>query len=386
MTSHKETKGITKPTFIKTAIDVAEHFGFEPLGESFAGIDSVKVQSDAVEHVFPHERHLLHVGKKFVEHSKHLKTNHHLTYEVHMKATAQRNPVAFSLHISGTKKPLAEATLIATARAILKEAGHSETTVHMNSLGNLDASNRFNKDLVLFLKKILTGSLAASVAKEIQENPRKVYSKLLSEKHPQVHLAPNPMDYLNDEARAHLWGILEFLEGSDIPYVLDHSVMGSEDYFEHSLFQIRATDASNGEATTVAHGGRFSALTRKAFKQHVEASGIVITCDIETKYEEQKKKTTRTTKFHFAQIGDQAKKMTLKVLQNLRDAHVKVRHHFTHDTLSEQMHDAPQSEYVIVMGHKEAVDGTAIVRENKTRSQKVIPLAQLGAYLKKLEK
>lgn len=385
MSSHKEIHGITKNSSLRNSIEIAEHFGFEPLQLSFEGLEKAKLQTDPVEHIYPHERHFISVAKTFSEHSKHLRSNHHLTYEVHMKAVSQRNPIAFSLHIAGTKKPLAEATLIATARAILKEAGHTETTVHMNSLGNLDASNRFNKDLVLFLKKILTGSLAQSVAKEIQDNPRRVYTKLLQEKHPQIHLAPNPMDYLNDEARAHLWGVLEFLEGSDIPYVLDHSVIGSSDYFEHSLFQIRSS-LKTGESVPVAHGGRFSALTRKAFKQHVEASGVVISCEIEGKYDEPKRASKKSTRFHFAQIGDQAKKLALKVLQNLRDTRVHVSHHFTHDTLGEQMADANKSEYVIVMGHKEAVDGTAIVRENKTRSQKVIPLGQLAAYLKKLEK
>ena len=41
--------------------------------------------------------------------------------------------------------------------------------------------------------------------------------------------------------------------------------------------------------------------------------------------------------------------------------------------------------YVIVMGKKEAVERTAIVRNNDTHSQDVISLADLPKHMKKIE-
>ncbi len=41
------------------------------------------------------------------------------------------------------------------------------------------------------------------------------------------------------------------------------------------------------------------------------------------------------------------------------------------------------SPYVLIMGHKEAVEGTILVREVATNSQDAIPLPELTGYLKR---
>ena len=39
--------------------------------------------------------------------------------------------------------------------------------------------------------------------------------------------------------------------------------------------------------------------------------------------------------------------------------------------------------YIIIMGHKEAMEGTVLVREVATNSQDAIPLPELSNYLKR---
>lgn len=381
-TKHDETQKV-----LQTAVTVAEHFGFRPLEQLTATVEGAKVTSDGVEVIHAHEKFFVSPTKTFAERAKHLRSNHALTYEVHMKAISKKNPVAFTLHVAGVRRPIAEATLIATAQTILKEIGIDKTIVKMSSYGNVDSSNRYNRDLSAFLKKILGTATTQAIAKDIVTDPRKIFAKFIIEKHPNAKQAPNPLDYLNDDSRAHLREVLEYLETTGIEYELDNRVVGSEHVFDQTIFEIHQVH-EDGSTQPVAHGGRMNVLSRKAFKQHVDATGLVITCEAKGKLPKSiqaKSPAKSKVKFYFAHISDEAKKLTLKVLSALYESRIPVGHVLTQETLGDQMVGAKDATHVIIIGHKEAVDGTVIVREVVTRAQKIIPLSQLAQHLKKIQ-
>ncbi len=380
-TKHDDTQKV-----LQTAVNVAEHFGFKPLSHMTSTIEGTKVSTEDVESIHSHERFFLPSVKSFAERSKHLRANHALTYEVHMKALSKKNPVAFTLHIAGVKRPIAEATLIATAQTILKEIGIERTIVKMSSYGNIDSSNRYNRDLTAFLRKVLGTATTQTIARDITSSPRKVFARFVIEKHPNAKQAPNPLDYLNDDSRAHLSEVLEYLESTNIEYELDNRVVGSEDVFDQTIFEIHQVN-EDGSTHPVAHGGRMNVLSRKAFKQHVDSTGIVLTCEVKGKLPKEilgKGRPRSKVRFYFAHISNEAKRLTLKVLSSLYEARVPVGHVITQETMGEQMVGAVGATHLIIIGHKEAVDGTVIVREVVTRAQKVIPLTQLASHLKKI--
>jgi histidyl-tRNA synthetase len=385
-TKLKDTEAV-----LKRAIVVAEHFGFTPRETALLAVESSKVTTDAVRTVHAHEKFYLSTIKHFAERARFLRSNQALTYELHLKATGKSQPAALTLHVAGVKKGIAEATLIAAAKAIMKEIGIDDTVVKMSSYGNLDSAARYNRDLTLFLKKTLGPATTAGVAKEVTENPRRVFAKFVIDRHPSTQTAPNPMDYLNDDARAHMRSVLEYLESSDIPYELDSKIIGSEDVFDQTFFEIHRKN-EDGTTDALAHGGRMNVLGRKAHKQQIDTAGLVITCDVQGSLNglmkpAAPKTTAKKVRFYFAHISDEAKKLTLKVLQTLFDSGIAANHLTTRETLGEQMgtETARAATHVIIIGHKEAVDGVAIVREVNTRAQKTVPLTQLGSYLKKVQ-
>ena len=56
-----------------------------------------------------------------------------------------------------------------------------------------------------------------------------------------------------------------------------------------------------------------------------------------------------------------------------------------HERIGEQMAAARKhaTPYVLIMGHKEAVEGTILVREVATNSQEAVPLLELPGYLRR---
>ena len=72
-------------------------------------------------------------------------------------------------------------------------------------------------------------------------------------------------------------------------------------------------------------------------------------------------------------------------MENLRRAAIPVHQGLWHERIAEQMNTARELSvpYILIMGHKEAMEGTILVREVATNSQDAIPLPELPNYLKR---
>ena len=78
---------------------------------------------------------------------------------------------------------------------------------------------------------------------------------------------------------------------------------------------------------------------------------------------------------------------SLQVIEILRQARVPVAHSLSKDSLAAQLAIAEKMKisYTIILGQKEVIDNTVIIRDMNTRSQNVVKLEQLTEYLKKIK-
>ena len=89
-------------------------------------------------------------------------------------------------------------------------------------------------------------------------------------------------------------------------------------------------------------------------------------------------------KFYLVQLGRDAKIKSLSLLELLRSHRIPVHHFIGKDKLTAQLSNAENLRvaYLIIIGQKEALDGTATIRNMITRAQDTIPVANLPDYLK----
>ena len=92
-------------------------------------------------------------------------------------------------------------------------------------------------------------------------------------------------------------------------------------------------------------------------------------------------------KFYFIQLGFDAKLKSLKVIEMLRQAGIAVSQSLSKDKLTAQIMSAEKINipYVLIMGQKEAIEESVVVRNMNTRSQETILIPSLAQYLKKLK-
>jgi histidyl-tRNA synthetase len=89
-------------------------------------------------------------------------------------------------------------------------------------------------------------------------------------------------------------------------------------------------------------------------------------------------------RFSFVHIGDEAKRISIRLAEDFRKAHVSLAQDIGVESLTEQLHlaEVRNSPYLLIMGRKEALEGSAILRNRATQIETVLPLVGLIERLK----
>ena len=309
-------------------------------------------------------------------------------YELPFKKSGNKKvpkTVFYGLDIIGTNQSVADAVLIQTSKTILEEAGYKKLTFEVNCVGDRDASTRFERELISYFRKNIS-SLTPEEQKVFKadvfylfSHPKK--SKALEEL---IEEAPQAMTFLSEIGRVHFKQVLEHLEELGIDYVVNGHLIENKNYSTHTSFAIK-----NDKGQLLAIGSRYNSLGRKiGFRRELPAVGVRI-CFKELKARKKVRAHRFPTKcFYFMQLGPEAKLKSLTIIEELRKSKIPVCHSLTRDKAAGQLSAADNMRlpYVLIMGKKEAHDGTIAVRENTTRSQRIISLQDLPKELVRIKK
>jgi histidyl-tRNA synthetase len=285
----------------------------------------------------------------------------------------------------GAPGAIAEAILIAVAHALADEAGIKERVVGINSIGADDSSARYMRELGSYLRKY-ADMIPPALMQGITDDPLSVLMQLAEKKHPLVERAPQSMEYLNEDERRHLWAVLEYLEAAHVYYELNPLVLGSRDCWNHTLFEVHAIDPDTQTLVPFIRGGRYDALVRRSQNAGTCAVGMSIMCEVRGKRSlPTARAQDKAPSLYFAHLGPEAKRKSIPVLESLRRADIAVRHALTYDQIADQMTTAKVLgvPFMLIMGHKEAMEDTVLVRDTRTNAQYAVPASDLPGYLRK---
>jgi histidyl-tRNA synthetase len=299
-----------------------------------------------------------------------------------------KNEKTFNLEILGSSKSIADAMIMETACVILKEQYHlEELSVYINSIGDKESINKFARELTLYYRKNWK-DLPAHCRTTFKKD---VFDLFLCKEEKCLELrenAPKPMSFLSEASRIHFKEVLEYLESLSIPYVIEHSLLGSRSFCSGTIFEIRGSDSDHNGNKTLAIGERYNGLAKKIWaKKDVPAMGVAILIHPDHLKKRTKQKKDTKAKFYFIQLGFDAKLKSLKIIEMLRQAKIPVQQALSKDKLTGQIASAEKMKipYIIIMGQKEVLEESVVVRSMNTREQETVKVDQLIKYLKKLK-
>lgn len=292
------------------------------------------------------------------------------------------------LEIIGTSKSIAEAILIQAAWAMLVDSGETDLHVEINSIGDKESLARFTREITAYYRKFLN-DLPPTCKQTFKKD---VFSLLGCDHEACKRLAddcPKSINFLSERSRQHFKETLEYLETLGIPYAINNTLVANRDYCSEVIFEIRGA-----EGHPKAIGIRYDTLAKRlGHKKELPAAGVCIALDKalmkKSGLSEPLKQSTiakiLSPQVCFMQLGFEAKLQSLKLIETLRKARVPVIQSLAKDKMAGQVGIAEKSQapIVVIMGKKEAVEGTVIVREAATRSQDTVKIDEVAARLKK---
>ena len=293
------------------------------------------------------------------------------------------------LEIIGTSGSIAEATLIQTTRAILADEGYTDTAVEINSIGDRDSIARFARELTAYYRKNIN-EMTPEARQMLKRDPFELLS-CHDDSCMEINLkAPRSMDFLSENSRRHLEEILEYCETLGIPYSINNSLLGNRKYCTETIVAIVNTSINikNRDQRLLAVGVRYNGLAKRlSMKRDVQGVGMsILIKDGSSALRKSVSKMKRPIA-SFMQLGMESKLASLGVIEKLRQAKIPLYLCLAKDRLGAQVsaNEKFHTPYTIVMGKKEAIEKTAIVRNTDTHAQSVIPLEDLPKYMKKIE-
>ena len=179
---------------------------------------------------------------------------------------------------------------------------------------------------------------------------------------------------------------------SETPYEIDPKLIGHHRCYSDALFAIDLTDANGAilpHQPLTVRGGRYNEFVFRHTKKEIPAAGAVIML-------REKKAPSRSPRpqkmpqpsVYVVHLGFGPKIASLILVDSLRQQNIPVFQNLACDSLSTQLRDAEQKgvKYTIIIGQKEFVEGTAILRNMEARSQEHVPQSSVISQLKRIAK
>lgn len=288
--------------------------------------------------------------------------------------------IVIQFHVLGVEHAIGDAVLIRAVRALMQDLVKAEPQLRLNSMGDKETRSRFARELTQFFRK-QGPALPEECVNCAKDGDVLEAALMLARMKDGAEILPSPTDHLSEASRRHFEGVLEYLETTDTPYELASDLLSHGSAWTETCFDL---SVPNGTGSVHAWGSRYNELGRPFFKSNVHSVGAVLRITPGNREPIAPVKERGTPRFVFVHIGDEAKRASMKVADDLRRARIPLTQAMGVSSLSEQMrlaetHNPP---YLLIMGRKEALEGNVILRERATHTETFIPLDSLIDRLK----
>ncbi len=293
----------------------------------------------------------------------------------------------FGFEVFGEENPVIDAQVIQISYNILKELKLENLLIEINSIGDSQCRPYYKKLLVSYFRN-REQSLCANCRRRLRENPLRILD-CKEEKCKRIKSqAPQIIDHLCEECHKHFKEVLEFLDEIELPYQLNPYLVRGLDYYTKTVFEIIENSSEGRALGTLAAGGRYDALVKLLGGKDTPAVGVA--AGVERIIEAMKNrkiqiKKTRQPMIFLAQLGALAKRKCLKLLEDFRRVGIQVAESFGRDSLKSQLSRADKigARYALILGQKEALEGTIIIRDMRTGRQETVKLDKVVGEMKK---
>ncbi len=295
----------------------------------------------------------------------------------------------YGLEVMGSTKSTSEALIIKCVLSMLDDLGHKDIVLDVNSIGDRESINKFERDLAAHFRKN-GANLPAKIKQEFKKNIYSIIKNDADELKEWSQTSPQTVGSLSEVARIHLKEVLESIEMFNIPYKINNKILSNKLFSSYTVFEVRKiSEKKEEDGELLAYGYRYNHLAKKlGGKKEIPTIGATI---FAKKHPAIAKKVVikniKKPKYYLVQLGGMAKLKVLNIVETLRKNKVNIYHSITKDKITGQLTGAEymKASHVLIMGQKEAIENSIVVRNIINREQDTVKLEDLPQFLKNLE-
>ncbi len=295
----------------------------------------------------------------------------------------------WSLEALGSSDSILDAQVILMTYRLMKDLGLN-VTVKINSIGTPESRREYIMELVSYFKQF-RNKLSETDKKRLQKSPLRLLDSKEEGMEELRANAPQIVDWLDEASKAHFMSLVEYLTEAEVPYELDPFLVRGLDYYSRTVFEIvEAGDGNEGRQNALGGGGRYDTLIpmlggREDFQGAVGASIGIERVILAMKHQNIEVTKNTHVPIFFCQLGDAARRKGLAIFEEFRQAGVRVGEAFGKGSLKAQLElaDKRGSKIALILGQKEVLDGTIIIRDMESGAQEIVDVKRVVQIIQK---
>ncbi len=288
----------------------------------------------------------------------------------------------------GISGPDIDAEVIAIAARLWKMLGIKNVRLEINSLGSDTAREKYRGILINYFEQH-QDQLDEDSKRRLHKNPLRILDTKNPDMKKLVSAAPNLLDYLDDESKAHFDGLKTRLDSMGIDYQVNSRLVRGIDYYNRTVFEWITEDL--GAQGTICAGGRYDGLVKQLGGRETTACGFGIGLDrlqlliesLEIAIPDQQPHV------YFVVLGEQAELAALKIAEQTRDKHPALRLLLNGGagSFKSQLKRADKSaaQYAFIVGESELQENKIIIKPLRKNlaivEQTLIAQSELNDYI-----
>ncbi len=293
----------------------------------------------------------------------------------------------FGVEVIGSAAPVVDAQLVTMVYHLGEALKLPPFSLQINSVGCMTCRAAYRTELVNYYKP-KRRYLCEDCKKRLAKNPLRLLDCKNASCQPLIAGAPQLLDWVDEACKKHFMAVVEYLDGMEIPYVLNPYLVRGLDYYTRTVFEVWPAPDAAGSTNALAGGGRYDDLIEQLGGPPTPAAGFAMGVErliLQLKAHGVTPPPPAPPAVFLAQIGEQAKVKALQLHERLRREGFAVADNFSKDSLKAQLEAANRikARYTIIIGQKEVLDGTVLLRDMDGGVQEIVRFDKIVPELTK---